>query len=428
MKRVFMIWALAVLALAQSACGSGSRAGEGPSDSFTMVRPAVHEDAGYSGHAAEPDASVFYRNDEAWAQRIYADNHILATAYTQNGPIFAWSDGSISVGGTDQSVRRDEAFDPSGLVELAVTRSVCLVSGQDGVVRAYHLPRLEELWTSKKRTGRILAAGGGALWVESGDVAVLRGADTGAVAQSFPLETASVWVQPATNGDALYLALGGGRVVALRPEDGAVLWNATLGGVDYILCSDDAVWVLRADQVLELDPLDGSIRKRSELPALPLSRPFVNEQGLLCYKGADGYMYSSSAPQPDQRSVPPAVCETLSSYLLDSTLAAAGDTYLPFVDMAPHDGAYPFTVFQWFTPDNAAEFALEALEADGQTPASGAVLCVFDYDGNLLMSNVDDLGAHAVSVHSFNPSEGYYLALGTREDATRPLVLRVRLP
>ncbi len=323
----------------------------------------------------------------------------------------------------------------TGAAKRMVFGSFALDIGWEGALAVYSAADGRLLWEEKDAVGAPAASEKAIAFIQADGTFTVRALADGSSFADIPLAGIRRDVAPAFDGRLYYVALSGGRAAAIDLAAREFRWLASIGmEIDHLVCDPGALYAFGADDAVALSPEAGRPLARVALPARSLERP-VLDGGTFGYRGLDGRLYRNPVPDAagtrmrpnEEEGMARAIRFRLDKYINDHTALDLFGPFLPYVDMAPHDGILPFTVFRYTGPSEAMEMSVELSEADGSAPRNG-IVAVFNEQGDEIRANVDEFGTHASFAFWFDPGKEYYLAVGRRDAGMPPLFLVLRKP
>jgi hypothetical protein len=331
-----------------------------------------------------------------------------------------------------QAIQADTVL-PGGYA-LALSGKYLAIQAPDGMFSVYALPDMRLSWQSQAVRGSLCLTDETALYLTLEGSLLIRALDTGSIVTDLGLGLSPGFLAPVYDGTLVYIADADGSVLALDPRSSSMLWRVTLDyAVEQLISDRGMVYAFGFREAVGIDKEQGRIRARLALPERALHPPQLFG-GSMVYAGVDGYLYAndlgltSKLPESsaEEERLARAIRFRLDKYLVDHSIAELAGPFLPYVDMAPHDGMLPFTIFEYLAPEQSGEMVLELFEADGKTQPSDGIVSVFDDKGEEIKANVDEFGSHPSFNHWFDAAKSYYLAIGRRAPGLPPLFLRVR--
>jgi hypothetical protein len=331
-----------------------------------------------------------------------------------------------------QAIQSDTVL-PSGYA-LALSGGYMAVQGPDGMFGVHTLPDMRLSWQSQASRGSLCLTDEAAIYLSPEGSLLIRALDTGSIITELGLGLSPGLMAPLYDGRLIYIADAAGSVLALDPRSSSMLWRVTLDfSAEQLISDRGMVYAFGFREAVGIDKEQGRIVARVALPERALLPPQLFG-GSMLYIGVDGYLYANDlglTTRPPESSAEEerlarAIRFRLDKYLVDHSIAELAGPLLPYVDMAPHDGIRPFTVFEYLAPERSGEMVLELFEADGKTRPGDGIVSVFDERGEEIKANVDEFGSHPSFNHWFDAGKRYYLAIGRRAPGLPPLFLRVR--
>ncbi len=331
-----------------------------------------------------------------------------------------------------QAIAPDKLL-PGGYA-LALSGRFAALQSFDGAIAVYALPDMRLLWQSQAARGSLRLTEESALYLSAEGSLLIRALDTGSLLTELRLGLSPGHIAPVFDGTLIYIAGADGSVLALDARSLSLQWRVNADyAVEQLICDRGMVYAFGPREAIAIASDQGRILARVALPVRALLLPQLFG-GSMVYTGVDGYLYandlslSSSPPasSAEEERLAQAIRFRLDKYLVDHSIAELAGPFLSYVDLAPHDGVLPFTVFAYPAPEQSGEMVLELFEADGKTQPNDGIVSVFDEGGEEIKANVDEFGSHPSFNHWFDAGKRYYLAVGRRVPGMPPLFLRVR--
>jgi outer membrane protein assembly factor BamB len=167
---------------------------------------------------------------------------------------------------------------------------------QGGTVRAFDRETGESVWTASVETTWQPAVGDGRVYVAGRDTLTALDASTGEERWVSPLER-PLTAPPAWNTGWLVASNEAGEVIAIRSDDGEIVWRRNLGGTSRhtVMAGNSGLLVLSVDggRVIALDLTTGNLLWEETLPG-KLSAPAVAKDRVLI-GSTNNFLYALDA-------------------------------------------------------------------------------------------------------------------------------------
>ncbi len=374
------------------------------------------------------------------SERAYALTGSLAAAYRGDTGALAvlGRDGRLSYSGGNGEPAHTQFAAAEDLLPgayiLMLSSRFLAIQGPDGAISVYALPDMKLSWQSQAARGSLALTEESLICLSADGALRIRSLDTGALALELALGLKPGLVAPLYDGKLIIIADAEGGVLALDPQTQSLQWRVTEDYPVEQLISDGAlVYAFGYRDAVGIAKDQGRVIARVSLPERALLPPQLFG-AIMVYIGVDGLVYANdlgasraaAGYSAEEERLAPAIRFRLDKYLVDHSIAELAGPFLPYVDMAPHDGILPFTVFEYLAPEQSGEMVLELFEGDGKARPKEGIVSVFDESGEELKANVDEFGSHPSLNHWFDAGKRYYLAVGRRAPGLPPLFLRVR--
>lgn len=300
---------------------------------------------------------------------------------------------------------------------VACTDGFGIVLSSDGTLVLINLADGAVMWQDGPAVGMPCAAYGNIYWRNQEGKLIGRNARSGISVHS-AISGLSDGIRLATDGEIVFAAAGN-EVCAFNASTLKTLWQTRLDSdIAFVSQANNVLGVFGTAHAAFLDAASGMQLDNSESALLspPASAP-IPWNGFWYYAGLDGWVYRHSpTEQPQADTVQSIIRARLESRLVQKPYPGTVAVFLPFVNGAPHENDWAFSVFAY---DETGALGGPARQRELSVKADGEiVMMLFDADGTEIGANSDEFGSHAALSLWFEPGKRYYIAVGRTNPAS----------